>query len=157
MNCHQPNLPHRVSGPYIQVDETPIKYLDPGNGKTGQGYLWVAHRPDDDVLFEWHTTREAKCLNQLIPIGFRGTVQCDGYSAYQRFAKRRASASRPVLLAGCWAHTRRGFYEALDHAPKEAGWILCQISHLYDTAQRIPRCVRSSNAAHRTTVVRFTR
>jgi hypothetical protein len=27
-----------MSGPYIQVDETPIKYLDPGNGKTGQGY-----------------------------------------------------------------------------------------------------------------------
>jgi Transposase IS66 family len=38
-----------MSGPYIQVDETPIKYLDPGNGKTGQGYLWVAHRPGQDV------------------------------------------------------------------------------------------------------------
>lgn len=32
-----------MSGPYIQVDETPIKYLDPGNGKAGQGYPWVAH------------------------------------------------------------------------------------------------------------------
>ena len=31
-----------MSGPYLQVDETPIKYLDPGNGKTAQGYLWVA-------------------------------------------------------------------------------------------------------------------
>jgi transposase len=38
-----------MSGPYIQVDETPIKYLDPGKGKTGQGYLWVAHRPGQDV------------------------------------------------------------------------------------------------------------
>jgi transposase len=36
------------------------------------------------------------------------------------------------LLAGCWTHTRRGFYDALDHAPKEAGWILRQIGHLYD-------------------------
>jgi transposase len=34
-----------MSGPYIQADETPIKYLDPGNGKTSLGYLWVAHRP----------------------------------------------------------------------------------------------------------------
>ena len=25
--------------------KTPIRYLDPGNGKTGLGYLWVAHRP----------------------------------------------------------------------------------------------------------------
>jgi transposase len=33
-----------MSGLYIQVDETPIKYLDPGNGKTAQGYFWVAYR-----------------------------------------------------------------------------------------------------------------
>jgi transposase len=126
-----------MSGPYIQVDETPIKYLDPGNGKTGQGYFWVAHRPDQDVLFEWHTTREAKCLEKLIPIDFEGTIQCDGYSAYGHFARHRASAGKPVLLAGCWAHTRRAFYEALDHAPKEAGWILLQIGHLYDIERRL--------------------
>lgn len=27
------------------MHETPIKYLDPGNGKTSLGYLWVPHRP----------------------------------------------------------------------------------------------------------------
>jgi len=131
-----------MSGPYLQVDETPIKYLDPGNGKTGQGYLWVAHQPGEGVLFEWHTTREAKCLHQLIPADFNGTLQCDGYSAYGRFAKHRAGEGRPVLLAGCWAHARRGFYDALDHAPKEAGWILRQIGHLYD----IERSLRRSRA-----------
>jgi len=88
---------------------------------------------------EHQMTREAKCLDQLIPIGFSGTVQCDGYSAYGRFAKGRASASRPVLLAGCWAHTRRGFYEALDHAPKEAGWILRQIGRLYNIERNLRR------------------
>jgi Transposase IS66 family/Cyclin M transmembrane N-terminal domain len=128
-----------MSGPYIQVDETPIKYLDPGNGKTGQGYFWVAHRPGADVLFEWHTTREAKCLQKLIPSDFNGTVQCDGYSAYDYFARHLASEGKPILLAGCWAHTRRGFYEALDHAPKEAGWILIQIGHLYDIERRLRR------------------
>jgi len=54
-----------MRGPYIQVDETPIKYLDPGNGETGLGYLWVAHRLGQDVLFEWHTSREAKCLDRI--------------------------------------------------------------------------------------------
>ena len=124
---------------YLQVDETPIKYLDPGNGKTGQGYLWVAHRPGGDVLFEWYTTREAKCLNQLISRDFKGTIQCDGYSAYDRFAKHRAIEGQPVLLAGCWAHARRGFYDALDHAPKEAAWLLNQIGHLYDIERNLRR------------------
>jgi transposase len=126
-----------MKGSYLQVDETPIRYLDPGNGKTGLGYLWVAYRPGEDVLFEWYTTREAQCLEKLIPLDFSGTLQCDGYSAYDRFAKQRANAGRPVLLAGCWAHTRRYFYEALDHAPKEAGWILIQIAHLYEIERRL--------------------
>jgi transposase len=120
-----------MSGPYLQVDETPIRYLDPGNGKTGQGYLWVAHRPGGDVLYEWHTTRAASCLERLIPIDFRGTVQCDGYSAYDRFASRREAEGKELILAGCWAHARRGFFEAKESAPKEAAWILRQIRHLY--------------------------
>jgi hypothetical protein len=33
-----------MKGSYLQVDETPIRYLDPGKGKTGLGYLWVAYR-----------------------------------------------------------------------------------------------------------------
>ena len=126
-----------MKSPYVQVDETPIRYLDPGNGKTALGYLWVAHRPREDVLFEWYTTREAKSLAKLIPIDFSGTIQCDGYSAYERFAKDRAREGKGVLLAGCWAHARRGFYEALDHAPKEAGWVLIQIAHLYAIERRL--------------------
>src|SRR6516164_4687374 len=54
-----------------------------------------------------------------------------------RFAKHCALQGRPVLLAGCWAHTRRGFYEALDHAPKEAGWVMRQIAHLYDIERKL--------------------
>jgi hypothetical protein len=124
-------------GAYVQVDETPIRYLEPGNGKTALGYLWVAHQPREDVVFEWYTTREAKCLDKLIPMDFSGTIQCDGYSAYDYFARHRTIESRPVLLAGCWAHVRRGFYEALDHAPKEAGWVLIQIARLYAIERKL--------------------
>jgi hypothetical protein len=69
----------------------------------------------------------------------RGSIQCDGYSAYDYFARHRGSEGRPVLLAGRWAHVRRGFYEALDHAPKEAGWVLIQIAHLYAIERRLRR------------------
>jgi len=128
-----------MAGSYLQIDETPIRYLDPGNGKTGLGYFWVAHRPREDVLFEWHTSRETNCLQKLIPVHFGGKIQCDGYSAYDRFARDRTSQGGSVLLAGCWAHVRRGFFEARDHAPKEAAWILIQIAHLYDIERSLRR------------------
>jgi len=35
------------------------------------------------------------------------------------------------VLAGCWAHVRRKFYEAQESAPRLAGWLLRQIQHLY--------------------------
>jgi transposase len=30
-----------MAGGYVQIDETPIEYLEPGNGSTRQGYLWA--------------------------------------------------------------------------------------------------------------------
>lgn len=117
-----------MAGGYVQVDETPIRYLEPGNGKTKQGYLWTGSRPGGDVVFRWETSRATACLDNLIPAAFTGTLQCDGYSAYPAFAKSRAGT---IELAGCWAHVRRKFVEALESSPRTAGWILRQLQHLY--------------------------
>lgn len=46
-----------LAGGYVQVDETPIRYLEPGYGKARQGYLWAYSRPGGDVLFDWQTSR----------------------------------------------------------------------------------------------------
>ena len=35
------------------------------------------------------------------------------------------------------AHVRRGFFEALDQAPKEPGWVLLQIGHLYNVEREL--------------------
>jgi hypothetical protein len=43
----------------------------------------------------------------------------------------RPQPAQPIQLAGCWAHARRKFYEALPSAPQGAGWTLRQIQHLY--------------------------
>ena len=34
-----------LGGGYVQIDETPIRYLEPGNGKTKLGYLWTYGAP----------------------------------------------------------------------------------------------------------------
>lgn len=120
------------SSGYIQVDETPIRYLSPGAGRSAQGYLWVVNHPGGEVFFDWQTTRAGECLDRLIPLDFNGTIQCDGYAAYDAFARRRLGSDHPVNLAGCWAHARRGFFEAKDQAPRQALWILGQIQQLYE-------------------------
>ncbi len=139
-----------MAGGYVQVDETPIRYLDPGHGQTRQGYLWAYSRPGGDVLFDWQTSRAAACLDNIIAIDFTGTVQCDGYSAYPSFADRRAGK---VTLAGCWAHARRKFHEALESSPRLAGWLLRQIQNLYRIeaelrAQRAGPHLRAAVRAH---------
>ena len=122
-----------MGGGYVQVDETPVDYLEPGNGKTKQGYLWTCSRPGGDVFYRWETSRAAACLDNIIPVDFNGTLQCDGYSAYRSFANGRNG----IELAGCWAHVRRRFHEALEQSPKTAGWILRQIQHLYRVEARL--------------------
>lgn len=116
------------ASPYVQVDETPVRYLDLElKGRCGQGYLWTALVPGQCVLYEWHASRAATCLDSLLGDHFKGKLQCDGYSAYPAFAKNKEG----VELFGCLAHTRRGFFEAKEQAPQVAGWILNQMGILY--------------------------
>lgn len=117
-----------MGGGYVQVDETPIEYLQPGHGRTRLGYLWAYSKPGGDVLFDWKTSRAATCLDDVITVDFAGIVQSDGYGAYPAFAKNRDGA---ITLAGCWAHVRRKFHDALEQAPRTAGWFIRHIQHLY--------------------------
>ncbi len=65
-------LLHRglLQSDYLQGDETPIRYLNPGKGKTSTGYLWIIHAPRNgikgDILYQWHPSRKAACLDDLL-------------------------------------------------------------------------------------------
>ena len=123
----------RQSG-YVQVDETPVRYQDPNlPGRCGQGYLWVGLVPGQCVVYEWHASRAAQCLDWLLGEDFAGKLQSDGYSAYPAFAKGKAD----LKLFGCWTHARRGFFEAQEQAPRIAGWVLRQIGLLYRWEQQL--------------------
>jgi len=141
-----------MAGGYVQVDETPINYLEPGYGRARQGYLWTGSRPRGDVFYQWEPSRAAACLDRFFPTSFTGTMQCDGYSAYRAFVNRRGAGIR---LAGCWAHVRRKFYDALESAPRAAGWIVRQIQQLYrgeaalraqDAGPQLRQAVRASQS-----------
>jgi len=119
---------------YLQIDETPVRYLAPGHGKTKTGYFWTAHRPGGDVVFSWQTSRAASCLEKIIPVDFSGVIQCDGYAGYDAFVRRRPGE---IELVGCWAHARRKFVEACEQAPRQAALVLHLMQNLYRTEARL--------------------
>lgn len=116
---------------YLQIDETPVRYLNPGNGKCGKGYLWVYNAPRQSVVFEWHTGRGADCLDEMLN-GFTGIVQSDGYTGYESHQKKNPD----IELVGCWAHARRKFYEAREESVFAAR-IVEEIKNLYAVETRL--------------------
>jgi transposase len=122
-----------MAGGYVQVDETPVRYLEPGHGQTKTGYFWTTSRPGGDAVYRWETSRAATCLDKVLPVDFKGTVQCDAYAAYASFARHKEH----IQLAACWAHARRKFYEARDQDPLIARWLLRQVGHLYRMERKL--------------------
>ena len=133
-------LSEQLAGGYVQIDETPVKYLDPGQGRTSQGYFWTVKTPGADTVYHWTPSRGHEVLLGILPESFKGTVQCDAYGAYRTMLKKRPG----VRLAGCWAHVRRKFHEAFEQkeAVIRSAWILGQIGQLY----AIERSLRRSRA-----------
>jgi len=120
----------RRSG-YIQADETPVDYLDPGSGRCGQGYLWTYRASGMGVLFEWFPSRAADCLQRMLST-FKGHLQSDGYAVYAAHCTKLAQThpGQDVELLACWAHVRRKFFEAKEDSPLCAG-VLAHIQQLY--------------------------
>ena len=56
----------------------------------------------------------------------------DGYAAYEAYAKKTG-----ITNAQCWAHSRRGIFEAKEAEPQAAGQALAQIAALYKIEEQI--------------------
>jgi transposase len=130
----------------LEIDETPCNYLDPGYGKTRQGYQWTLLDPaTDTVYYEWKLGRSHECLLDILEydektgkLEFEGTIACDGFAAYDVLASRCAG----ITLSACLAHIRRKFYEAMGQDTEVVLPILLKIRDLY----RIERQLRCSKA-----------
>jgi transposase len=122
-----------VSGDYLQIDETPIRYLDTERkGQSHKGYFWVFGRPEDDVCFDWRLGRGHAAAGEIVS-GFSGLLQGDGYQAYDA-----ACENRPIVQLGCWAHARRKFYDAWKGGEDEAVRYLLLIRELYRIERDLP-------------------
>lgn len=115
------------AGGYLQIDETPVKVLDPEvKGKAAQGYLWFYGVPGGDVVLEFSMTRGQDPPKKRLQ-GFEGVFQSDDYSSYGCVERDIAGATR----IGCNAHARRYFYKALLEGDRQALWFLQEYRKLY--------------------------
>lgn len=116
------------------MDETPIKAGRSGHGKMQSGYFWPVYGEADEVCFPFHPSRSgdfvARALGLKAAAG--AVLLTDGYAAYQRYAEKTG-----IIHAQCWAHSRRGFFDALDAEPAGAARALEQIKALYAVEEQI--------------------
>jgi len=113
---------------YLQADETTVKVQDPHKkGKTHNGYFWLYHNPGRRVLFYDYRAGRGREGPSNILKNFKGFLQTDGYRGYDEI-----TVKNDLVRLGCMAHARRKFFEAKDHHPKRAGWMLKNIKKLYD-------------------------
>ena len=137
----------RASG-YIQADETFIRYQDPKKDHCPNGYLWAYHSPGQGVLFEWHASRAATCLDSML-IGYSGLLQTDGYGAYPVWLndKKHTEEKTAIIHAACWAHARRKFKEVPGNPTAED--IVKRIAKLYRVESKLRDNPELDRAAYR--------
>ena len=103
-----------LGGTYIQADETPVDVqLHDGRGQNHQAYLWQYSQPGGGVIFDFCLGRGREGPKEFLG-QFEGILQTDGYVAYE-------GVGGPKLVhAGCWAHARRKFFDAVQLNPHDA-------------------------------------
>lgn len=116
-----------LSSEYIQVDESVIPVMDNEKHKAKKGYEWcVRDGITGDVMFHYDGgSRSGKVAIELLG-GYRGIMQCDGYAAYEQFERMKG-----ITLAGCWAHVRRKYVDALEENRTLATQAIHYIGKLY--------------------------
>lgn len=104
---------HVMAADRVFADDTVLPVLDPGRGRTRTGRLWVYARDDRPwgggdppaVLYRYSPDRKAERPAAHLKT-FGGILQVDGYPGFEPLAARG-----DIVLAACWAHARRKFYE----------------------------------------------
>jgi len=118
----------------LEIDETPIDYLDPGHGSVREGRLWAYRDPAAGTCyFDWHAGRGADCLLEMLgydqatnTIAYEGTIHTDGYIVYDTVASRFG-----LRHGGCLAHARRKFTDLGNASPEVTIPVLHFIQQIY--------------------------
>jgi transposase len=137
-----------LSAPVLHADETPVRMLAPGTGKTVKAYVWAYARGEHDdtpgVIYDFCTGRGSKYPADFLA-EWTGTLTCDDYSAYDVIFRRAGSTE-----AGCLAHARRRFDELVKaNASPVAAQAIQRIARIYRIESQAREMTVEERLAHR--------
>ncbi len=101
---------------YACADETTVNVLSEKENRT-HSYMWVfmaGPSGKQSVVFEYHPSRAGTIPTKFFE-GFSGYLQTDAYQGYNGLC-----AKAEITSVGCWAHSRRKFFE-ITKISKKAG------------------------------------
>jgi transposase len=126
----------------INSDDTPVRVQQKGHkGKTKEGRFWI-YRGDKEhpcTVYEYKPGRSQEDPREFLK-EFKGYLQVDAWSGLDVLF-----SSGRITEVGCWAHTRRHFYDARTSDPARAHQALGWIRELYKVEDR----ARKLSAAER--------
>ena len=113
----------------LQADETPIKVQLEDQRGTRRGTLWAWRSargsPNEMTVADFKDDRSAKGPDAFLG-DWTGTLLTDGYDGVNPTARKNA-----ITRAGCWAHARRKYRDALTAGATRAGLALRPIQRLF--------------------------
>jgi transposase len=118
----------------VQVDETPVKVLDPDRGgHAAQAYLWTYLSPTRNaIVFDFSLSRGRESLESFLPAHWRGVLQSDAYEVYNSFLRDKPD----IAHLGCMAHLRRYVIDAIELGAEDVAALIEDIAALYGVEKR---------------------
>jgi transposase len=143
----------RASG-YVRIDETRVQVLNSDKAPSALHWMWVrvaGPKHQRIILFDYDPSRGGEVADALIE-GCSGYLQSDGYQAYEGATERAG-----LIHAGCFAHARRRFFEALKALPnaqRTGAAAAHEAVRRIDALYLIERQIKDLNDAERTRIRR---
>jgi len=115
----------KANARWICIDATGVLVF--AKEQCRRNHFWVMVAERDHVLFRYTKTHDGLVPAKLLA-GYRGHVIADASSVYHELYRREPG----ITECGCWAHARRGAFEALSTDESRALVIIGFIGLLYD-------------------------
>lgn len=139
----------------LHADDTPVKVLAPGQGRTRTGRLWVYVRDDRPAgspappaaWYRYSPDRKGEHPGAHLK-HFRGTLQADAYSGWSALYGQEHEDAR-IKEAACWAHARRPWWDLYLSSGRSQDTVAAEALRRIRELYRIEHEIRGQPPEHR--------